>query len=330
MALVREGLLYSIGEVAERAGISPATVRTWEREDLIQPRRTQGRHRLYTAADAERLCRIVYLRRVEHLNVAAIKRELGLAEPRTTPVQGQANSTSSNLDRRLGRRLRTTRTKLKLSLNDVASKAGVSPSFLSAVERGHSGIAMSNLIKVAHVLGMSLPQLQGGRLSHRGRVVRPSTRPRYEDEQTHVVMEDLITQPGTLGAQISSLPPDTGTDQWSNHSGEEFILMLSGQLEFWINDEHHRLSEGDSLFLVGNEPHRWWNHDKQRAAVLLWVWANLWRGDGHVRSNHAGSTVGRRDAAVDFNNPVTRAPFTPSQRAPRSGGSTLQLPCPAS
>ena len=45
-----------IGEFARRVGISPELLRAWERRyGLLQPIRTEGGFRLYTAADAERV-----------------------------------------------------------------------------------------------------------------------------------------------------------------------------------------------------------------------------------------------------------------------------------
>src|SRR5690242_21856160 len=45
-----------IGEFARRAGVSPELLRAWERRyGLLQPIRTEGGFRLYTAEDAERV-----------------------------------------------------------------------------------------------------------------------------------------------------------------------------------------------------------------------------------------------------------------------------------
>src|SRR3979411_3341935 len=72
-----QALLYSIGEVARLTGVSQGLLRLWEREELIHPQRTDGGHRFYRHKDIVRLRSINHLRRVERLNVAAIRRELG-------------------------------------------------------------------------------------------------------------------------------------------------------------------------------------------------------------------------------------------------------------
>ena len=56
--MTTEGALR-IGEFARRAGVSPELLRAWERRyKLLQPVRTEGGFRLYTADDAERVARM--------------------------------------------------------------------------------------------------------------------------------------------------------------------------------------------------------------------------------------------------------------------------------
>src|SRR5215213_8187282 len=45
-----------IGEISQRTGVSPDVLRAWERRyGLLRPRRTDGRTRLYSAADETRV-----------------------------------------------------------------------------------------------------------------------------------------------------------------------------------------------------------------------------------------------------------------------------------
>src|SRR2546421_11318384 len=95
-------LLYPIGEVARLTGVSQGLLRLWEREGLISPQRTPGGHRFYTSEDLTRLRRIAHLRRVERLNTAAIRRELGTVERPST-------SAGADEEVNLGLRLRALR-----------------------------------------------------------------------------------------------------------------------------------------------------------------------------------------------------------------------------
>jgi DNA-binding transcriptional MerR regulator len=52
-----------IGEIAERSGVTPRTIRYYEELGLLpRSEREQGKHRVYTEADVERLCELTQLR----------------------------------------------------------------------------------------------------------------------------------------------------------------------------------------------------------------------------------------------------------------------------
>ncbi|MGB2850775.1 MAG: MerR family transcriptional regulator, partial [Solirubrobacterales bacterium] len=51
-----------IGELARRAGLPAATLRSWERRyGIVSPGRTEGGYRLYTERDQARLTRMLEL-----------------------------------------------------------------------------------------------------------------------------------------------------------------------------------------------------------------------------------------------------------------------------
>ncbi|HMF98281.1 MAG TPA: cupin domain-containing protein, partial [Vicinamibacterales bacterium] len=55
------------------------------------------------------------------------------------------------------------------------------------------------------------------------------------------------------------------------HQGEEFIYMMSGTLEIWLDElQCHTLNQGDSFWFESTVGHRWYNPSNEEA-VLLWV-----------------------------------------------------------
>ena len=57
----------------------------------------------------------------------------------------------------------------------------------------------------------------------------------------------------------------------SSHQGEEFIHMLAGTLEIWLDElECHTLQQGDSLWFESTVGHRWFNPSSEES-VLLWI-----------------------------------------------------------
>jgi quercetin dioxygenase-like cupin family protein len=247
---------------------------------------------VYSDEDVSRLRRISFLRRVERFNAAAIRRELGLTPPPQHDHGGELNPV-------LGRRLRALRTSRGLSLADVASKTALSVSFLSAVERGQSGISLGNLFKLADVYGTTVPGLQQGYRRLSRRLVRPAERPRYVANHGRVLIEDLITRPGALEAQHIEIAPGGESEEAYTHPGEELIFVMSGRLSMWLDEsEHYELQSGDALYFHSTQLHRWRN-ESDTPAVVLWVNVPLVETDerqattryvAQARSRH-GSTV---------------------------------------
>lgn len=69
--------VYVISVAAELAGVHPQTLRIYERKGLVEPGRTQGGSRRYSAADIDMLRRIQDLTN-EGLNLAGVKKVLEL------------------------------------------------------------------------------------------------------------------------------------------------------------------------------------------------------------------------------------------------------------
>jgi len=258
------GILHPIGEAARLTGVSRGLIRLWERERLITPRRTPGGHRLYSSSDLKRLRQIARLRRMDRLNAAAIRRELGVPdEPEGPPPP------VPELD--LGRRLRALRNARELSLATVAERVGLSVSFLSAVELGQSSIAIGNLFKLADAYGTTVPGLSADYRTERRSVLHPEDRPRYVASQGAVIIEDLIASLGAIEAQRIEIQPNGGSEEPYAHPGEEFIYVLAGQLTFWLEErERYVLRAGDSLYFRSTQLHRWWN-DASEPATVLWI-----------------------------------------------------------
>jgi MerR family transcriptional regulator, heat shock protein HspR len=69
----RETPLFMISVVAELLGVHPQTLRLYEREGYVRPRRTRGGTRLYSEADVETVRRILHLTRELGINLAGVE-----------------------------------------------------------------------------------------------------------------------------------------------------------------------------------------------------------------------------------------------------------------
>jgi transcriptional regulator with XRE-family HTH domain len=164
--------------------------------------------------------------------------------------------------------IRAFRKQRGLSLRELASKSGLSPSLVSQVERGISEPSISSLRKIAEALDVSIfyllddrPGLQDSpgesitkqvvRRGDRRRLTLPSSGLRYE-----LLCPDTERN---MEAWIATLQPGVATgDTLRGHPSEEFLLVLSGTMELEYGGETVLLEEGDSVYYDGREPHRLW------------------------------------------------------------------------
>jgi len=72
--------VYLISVVATMLNIHPQTLRQYEREGLVEPSRTQGRMRLYSQRDIDRMKLILRLTRQMGVNLAGVDIILQLKE----------------------------------------------------------------------------------------------------------------------------------------------------------------------------------------------------------------------------------------------------------
>lgn len=65
--------LYSISVAAKLCGVHPQTLRMYERQGLIKPKRVSEKNRMYSEADIERLRRIQRLTQGMGVNLAGVE-----------------------------------------------------------------------------------------------------------------------------------------------------------------------------------------------------------------------------------------------------------------
>jgi DNA-binding transcriptional MerR regulator/quercetin dioxygenase-like cupin family protein len=278
----RYGFL-TVGQTARILGVSPSTLRLWESEGLVAPVRTGGRYRLYSPELLQVLKRIKYLREVQRLNMPGIRRELSAngasesprpAQSRKTRASSAAGSAAGSAvkrkrDQPLGPQLRRMRERKGLGLVEAARRAGLSPGFLSSVERSQANASVATLQRLATCYGTTTMELFQSP-PHEGRLVGPNDR-RVLTVHSGVRMELLSTGAPMLQSMLFRVAPAAGSEGAYSHQGEEFIYMLAGTLEVWLDElQCYVLREGDSFWFPSTHAHRWFNAGDVDA-VLLWI-----------------------------------------------------------
>src|SRR5512143_112832 len=78
--MAREQRLFMISVVSEMLGIHPQTLRIYEREGFIKPKRSGGNTRLYSEEDVEKLEMVLRLTRDLGVNLAGVEIILSMRE----------------------------------------------------------------------------------------------------------------------------------------------------------------------------------------------------------------------------------------------------------
>jgi DNA-binding transcriptional MerR regulator len=261
-AVRRNVRFLTVGQTARILGVSPSTLRLWESVGLITPARSAGRYRLYTHDLLKMLKRIKYLRDVKRLNVPGIKQALAGALPAKSTAEGYPTPD-------LGERLRRMRKERGLTVTQAARRAQVSAGFLSAIELSRANPSVATIYRLAAAYGTTVLQLYELPVQS-SRVIRPRNRKSLETK-SGVRMELLSTGTKMLESMLIRVPPATGSDGAYMHQGEDFLYMLQGTLEVWLDEvECHVLQEGDSFWFESNRGHRWFNPTR-KPTLVLWV-----------------------------------------------------------
>ena len=252
--------LLRISEVARRLRISSSALRSWETLGLITPQRTKSRYRLYTESDVRLLQRAIFLRRARGLNPPAIVHIL--------KKQGRVNS-PADAPQLPGQRFRRLRVRRGLSLAQVARATGVSVGFLSALERGQMHSSVATLRRIARFYKTNILSLfaVNGETQH---LVRPKQR-KILETSPGVRMELLAWGNTAMEPHLFRIKPGAASGESYAHEGEEFLHVLRGEFEIWLNkQEHYVLKAGDSLYFESSTPHRWKNSGRTET-WLIWV-----------------------------------------------------------
>lgn len=185
----------------------------------------------------------------------------------------------------LATRIHLYRVWLGLSIEELASRADISASYLSKIERARSTPSVEVLERLAVGLRTTAARLLSGEPPFAtSPVPAPLSTPAPRSLRPTVVRQDQrkVIRPPNSDLSYQLLTPDLQRQlefTWVdypphyqspgfNHVGEESLLCLKGSVRVIVNDEEFLLNEGDCLSFDPSVPHRVIN-DSDEEAVLI-------------------------------------------------------------
>lgn len=181
----------------------------------------------------------------------------------------------------IGQRIKKRRIELGLRGIDLAEKSGLSPGFISQIERNLVNPSVSTLKRIGNALNVPIGVF----------FEEPSSKEEtneFSEKKSPVVHENKrkMLSPNN-GVIFYLLNPDmsgdiefildvfepgatTGEELYS-HPGEECGLILEGELEVQLEDKKYLLKKGDSITFKSTILHRKTNTGKSKSVS---IWAN--------------------------------------------------------
>jgi len=178
---------------------------------------------------------------------------------------------SSGGSARVGSRLRNLRQRNHMTIDQLASAAGLTKGFVSRVERDITSPSVDSLVRMCRVLRVDVGEVFAG--PGDVEVVRLEDAP-HVDLGGSGIEEQLVTPSAQRRVQVIRARVAAGgrgeEAMYSMDCETEVLHLISGRFRLRVPDRTFDLSAGDTVTFPGSEPHTWENPGEEDA-VLLWI-----------------------------------------------------------
>jgi transcriptional regulator with XRE-family HTH domain len=178
--------------------------------------------------------------------------------------------------KKIGAHLRAARVERKLTLEQVASGAGLTKGFLSQLERGESSASIASLLALCSVLDLSVAALldqAAGPITLDPVIRRADRTMMYLGGEG--VTDYLVSPPRDRRFEVfeTHLEPlgCPSEQQYTLEAEVGFAYVVQGRLEFRLGSACHILQAGDTVTYSPRDDHTFRNPSATRKAVVIFV-----------------------------------------------------------
>ncbi|NKB58380.1 MAG: helix-turn-helix domain-containing protein [Alphaproteobacteria bacterium] len=192
------------------------------------------------------------------------------------------------MEQQIGPRLRKIRKRCGYTLEELASKTGLTKGYLSKIETSKKVPPIATLSRLSEAVGCEIAyffqdheganrvedRISVVRAEERRLVVRGGSSFGYDYRSLAHGYSDKSMNPF-----VFTFPADVQGDTFFEHDGEELIFILGGAVEFEIAEKRLRLQTGDSVYFDSSLPHRGRSigDENAQALVVIYGQANMRR-----------------------------------------------------
>jgi transcriptional regulator with XRE-family HTH domain len=185
---------------------------------------------------------------------------------------------------RIGAKITTLRESLQLSQEQLAERCDCDLSVVRGLEAGELAPSLAPLIKITRSLGVRLGTLLdddaglGPVITRKGDAEEVARLKSLETSSDGGVLDFFSLAQGKATRHMEPFlidvsPATPGSHALSTHEGEEFVYVLSGEVEIEYGQDLHVLSPGDSIYYDSIVPHQLRAHGASPARILAVVYA---------------------------------------------------------
>jgi transcriptional regulator with XRE-family HTH domain len=163
----------------------------------------------------------------------------------------------------VGRNVRTQRTSLAWTLDDLAARSGVSKGMLSQVEQARTNPSVATICRLATALGVSIASLVEAPEVPSARVVRAEEAVTLWTGGELGSSARLLVGSGTSQQvelwDVRMVPGDGYASEGHPSGTRELLLVIDGELTLELDGDPHQVGAGDAIAFVADRPHAYRN-----------------------------------------------------------------------
>jgi len=164
-----------------------------------------------------------------------------------------------------------------MTLNELADKTNVTASYLSQLERNIIDPSLSSLRKISAAFGVPIYTFLEDEAKHpvliqaeeRQKLDLPNSTITYEFLTPMASNKAINPKMEIIYFQLN--PKSYSNDEMVTHAADECVFVIKGKLQIYLGDEKYDLKEGDSLYIIENTPHRYYNCGEEKASGICTI-----------------------------------------------------------
>ena len=169
----------------------------------------------------------------------------------------------------IGKRIRQLRVRNGLTQEELASRCELTKGFVSQLENDLATPSLPALMDIVEALGTSMsaffseeeePKIVFGEEDF------------FTDEREGTTVSWVVpdAQKNRMEPIVLTIQPHRSSRSLGPHEGEEFGLVLSGNVSLVNGGKKHRIRKGETFYIRGEQEH-YLQNDRSAPAKILWI-----------------------------------------------------------